>query len=241
MEKKEQYRLDKILATTGRGSRTEVKKLIRKGQITVDGEVITDPGFKFVPGDKVIQVDGEIIQFRKYIYIMMNKPAGYISATEDEREKTVLELLSPEYQAFHPFPAGRLDKDTVGLLLLTNDGTFAHKLTSPKKKVPKIYYALIEGEVNKQDQIAFSEGLILEDGYQTLPAELKIYSSGVSSEVEVVLYEGKYHQVKRMFQSCGKKVMYLKRVSIGPLKLDETLEPGAYRELTEEELNQFRN
>ncbi|HRU41974.1 MAG TPA: 16S rRNA pseudouridine(516) synthase, partial [Candidatus Diapherotrites archaeon] len=170
------------------------------------------------------------------IYIMMNKPQGVISATEDSRERTVIDLLSDEFKAFKPFPVGRLDKDTEGLLLLTNDGQLAHRLLSPKKHVPKTYIAKVAGRVSEEDAEAFSNGVTLEDGYRTMASRLEILVRGSISLVEVTIYEGKFHQVKRMFQAVGKEVIFLKRISMGELKLDETLEPGEYRELNEEEL-----
>ncbi len=232
---KKELRLDKILSHMGRGTRTEIKKMVKKGLITVNGEVVKDAAVKVDPEKYVIRVGGEIVIYQEHIYLMLNKPAGYLSATEDERGHTVLDLLSPEHRAFAPFPVGRLDKDTEGLLILTNDGLFSHKITSPKKKVPKTYFARIAGEADAADRQAFCEGVILEDGYKTRPAELTILESGTESEILLVIYEGKYHQVKRMFQARGKEVQYLKRLEVGELRLDETLNPGEYRVLTEEE------
>jgi 16S rRNA pseudouridine516 synthase len=167
---------------------------------------------------------------------MMNKPPGVISATEDTREKTVIDLLEMGDQIYEPFPVGRLDKDTEGLLLLTNDGQLAHRLLSPKKHVPKMYYAVIEGEVTEKDVEAFKAGVTLDDGYETKPGFLTIIRSGIRSEIELTISEGKFHQVKRMFQAVGKRVVYLKRMTMGPIKLDESLELGEYRDLTEDEL-----
>lgn len=229
-------RLDKILAHMGYGTRSEIKKMMKQGLVSVANELIYDPGFKVDPSKQKIMIKGEELHYREYIYLMLNKPAGYVSATEDDREATVLDLLAQKDRLFNPFPVGRLDKDTEGLLLLTNDGKFAHNLTSPRKRVGKRYYALIKGEVNAADQAAFSEGVILGDGYQTLPAHLTILKAAQRSEVEVIIYEGKYHQVKRMFQARGKEVMYLRRLAIGTLELDESLAPGQYRELTDTEL-----
>lgn len=230
-------RLDKVLAHLGYGTRNEVKKIMKKGLITVDGEVVRDAAVKVKPEEQVIMVGSETINYKEFIYLMLNKPAGLISATEDERAETVLSLLAEEYQAFSPFPVGRLDKDTEGLLLLTNDGKFAHNLTSPKKKVPKTYYAKIRGEVDEADRDSFTKGVTLDDGYQTQPAKLKIIYSSAVSAIELTITEGKYHQVKRMFQARGKEVIYLKRLSIGNLLLDENLELGEYRELTDEEID----
>jgi len=231
-----ELRIDRILANMGWGSRTEIKKMLKKGQVSVDGEIVKDPALKVRPDQQCIKIDGEIVNYREYIYLMLNKPAGYVSATEDLREATVLDLLNGAELAFDPFPVGRLDKDTEGLLLLTNDGKLAHILTSPRKKIPKRYYALIKGEVDASDQEAFRRGVVLDDGYKTLPAQLEIIKSGQRSEVEVVICEGKYHQVKRMFRARGKEVLYLRRLSMGPLELDPKLQPGQYRELTADEL-----
>ena len=166
----------------------------------------------------------------------MNKPPGVISATEDKHDQTVIDLLDPFAQHFEPFPVGRLDKDTEGLLLITNDGTLTHNLLSPKKHVPKWYYAKIDGVVTEEDIAAFKLGVTLEDGYHTKPGELIILQSGEQSEIELMIQEGKFHQVKRMFEAVGKKVTYLKRLSMGSLKLDPELELGDYRQLTKEEL-----
>ncbi len=233
---KEFLRLDKILSHMGIGTRTEIRKMMKKGLVSVNGEIIKDPALKINPEESSIFVAGEPVIYKKFIYLMMNKPAGYLSATTDEHDKTVLDLLAPEHRIFAPFPVGRLDKDTEGLLLLTNDGKMGHHLTAPRRHVPKTYYALIKGEVSEADVKAFSQGVILDDGYKTLPARLTILKTGLRSEIELIIYEGKYHQVKRMFQAQGKEVIYLKRIKMGPLVLDESLATGAYRELTSEEL-----
>jgi 16S rRNA pseudouridine516 synthase len=238
--KMKKQRLDKILVHMGIGSRKEIRKLAKAGLITVNEEVVTDSSIHVDPEQDRIEVDGEPIIYREFIYLMMNKPAGYVSATEDARERVVLELLDPEYLVFQPFPAGRLDKDTEGFLLLTNDGQLAHQLLSPKKKVPKTYYAKIKGLVTDGDVLMFRQGVVLDDGYVTLPAELAILHSGEISEVEIVIYEGKYHQIKRMFQAIGKEVIYLKRTAIGKLQLDPQLALGEYREITAEELDLLR-
>jgi 16S rRNA pseudouridine516 synthase len=179
------------------------------------------------------------------VYLMLNKPQGVISATEDSRERTVLDLLSDHYKHLDLFPVGRLDKDTEGLLLLTNDGKLAHNLLSPKKHVAKTYYAEVAGLVNEADLILFSSGVTLDDGYVTMPAKLVVLSQGdpllrKDSKIELTIMEGKFHQVKRMFLAVDKKVTFLKRISMGHLKLDEYLAPGEYRELTEEELQQLK-
>jgi 16S rRNA pseudouridine516 synthase len=229
-------RLDKILSNMGYGTRKEVKALVKSSDVLVNGSRVKDSSVHVDPENDEIEVDGEKLVYREFIYIMLNKPQGVISATEDKYDETVLDLLDHEHVIFNPAPVGRLDKDTEGLLLLTNDGDLNHRLLSPKKHVPKRYYAEIEGVVKEKDVRAFLEGVVLDDGYKTMPAELKIIKSDSISEIEVVLYEGKFHQVKRMFEAVNKKVIYLKRTEMGPLKLDETLELGEYRELTEEEL-----
>ncbi|KGR78440.1 pseudouridine synthase [Ureibacillus sinduriensis] len=230
-------RLDKLLANMGYGTRKEVKQLLKQKGVTVDGAVVRDSSLHVDPDLQDISVFGEKVEYMEFIYLMMNKPPGVVSATEDNVDRTVIDLLDPLAQHFKPFPVGRLDKDTEGLLLITNDGQLAHNLLSPKKHVPKTYYAKIEGEVTQLDIEAFSRGVELDDGYMTKPGELVILSSGSHSEIELTIQEGKFHQVKRMFESVGKKVTYLKRLSMGGLKLDEQLNLGDYRELTEEELN----
>jgi 16S rRNA pseudouridine516 synthase len=230
-------RLDKILSNLGYGSRKEIKGIVRRGMVSVDGETVKDSGILINPESSEIIVNGEKIMYRKYIYLMMNKPDGVISATFDNRDETVVDLLDVQHSVFNPFPVGRLDKDTVGLLMLTNDGELNHRLISPKWHVDKVYYAKIDKEVVEGDIEAFEKGIVLDDEYKCLPAGLKILSSGEDgAEVEVTLQEGKFHQVKRMFQSLGKNVVYLKRIKFGPLDLDEELEEGEYRELTEEEI-----
>ena len=229
-------RIDKILSNMGYGTRKEVKELISGGLVEIDGIVVKEPGQQVMADSQEIKVGGRKLLYKDFIYIMMNKPQGVISATEDSREKTVIDLLPDEFKAFKPFPVGRLDKDTEGLLLLTNDGQLAHRLLSPKKHVPKTYMAKVAGRVSEEDVEAFGKGVILEDGYKTMASKLEILVRGSISLVEVTIYEGKLHQVKRMFQAVGKEVIFLKRISMGELKLDETLEPGEYRELNEEEL-----
>ncbi len=228
-------RLDKMLANMGYGTRKEVKKLLKTGVVRVDEEVTKDPKQHVDPEDNLVTVHEETVEYREFIYLMMNKPAGVISATEDEDE-TVIDILIPEDQVFEPFPVGRLDKDTEGLLVITNDGKLAHHLTSPKHHVPKTYFARINGVVTDEDVVAFQKGVTLDDGYLTKPGELTILEAGEQSEIELTIHEGKYHQVKRMFEAVGKKVIYLQRIKMGELHLDGELEPGEYRELTEEEI-----
>lgn len=235
-------RLDKIISNLGYGSRKEIKAIARKGLIEVDGVIIKDSSMNVDPEKSVIKINGEEIFYREYIYLMMNKPDGVISATHDNRDETVIDLLEIDHQAFDPFPVGRLDKDTVGLLLLTNDGELNHRLISPKWKVDKVYYAKIDKKVTEKDIEAFKKGITLDDGYVCKEAKLEILnSSDEGSEINLTIQEGKFHQVKRMFEAVDKKVVYLKRIEFGGLSLDEELEEGEYRELTEEELAQLKS
>lgn len=233
-------RLDKWLSNSGIGSRKEVKKLLKTGAVTVNGKVIKDPKQHVQPDTDKVMLFDEPVQYREFIYLLMNKPAGVISATEDKRDETVIDLLDDAHKHFDPHPVGRLDKDTEGLLLLTNDGQLSHALLSPKHHVPKTYFARILGHVTEADVAAFREGVTLEDGYHTKPGELVILSAGPESKIELTITEGKFHQVKRMFQAVDKEVLYLKRLSMGSLLLDEELELGEYRELTEEELDELK-
>lgn len=230
----ELLRLDKYLADAGVGTRSQVKQMIRKGQISINGEPVKKPDQK-VDGEKdKIEVMGKEIRYQKYRYLLLHKPSGYVSATEDKKEQTVLSLL-PEKLRKDLFPVGRLDKDTEGLLLLTNDGALAHRLLSPKKHVNKTYYARVQGRVTDEDQAAFLQGVDIGDEKDTLPAQLEILEAAEESRILLTIQEGRFHQVKRMFEARGKKVVYLKRISMGPLALEEGLKPGDYRELTEEE------
>ena len=229
-------RVDKLLSNVGVASRAELKKYCKQGLISVNGKVINNPGVQVDSENDDVRFNGEKIVYREFVYIMLNKPDGYISATYDKCDPIVLDLIDQSYLVFEPFPVGRLDKDTEGLLVLTNDGQLAHRVLSPKKHVPKTYYAKIQGKVTEEDILAFEKGVILDDGYETMPSQLKILKSDDMSEIELTIHEGKFHQVKRMFESVGKKVVYLKRLSMGKLKLDESLKLGEYRELTEEEV-----
>ena len=234
MSKKQ--RIDKVLTNLGYGSRSELKKICKNGLVKVNGKVINNPGVQVdVENDEII-FNGEKVTYKEFIYLMLNKPDGYISATFDKRDPIVLDLIDKEDLVFEPFPVGRLDKDTEGLLVLTNDGQLAHRVLSPKKHVPKTYYAKIEGVVTEDDIKAFAKGVTLDDGYETMPAELVILKSDEISEIELTIHEGKFHQVKRMFESVDKKVIYLKRLSMGKLQLDKNLALGEYRELTDEEI-----
>lgn len=234
-------RIDKLLANRGYGSRKEVKSLLKSGAVQLNGVPVKDSSKHVKVESDTLTVHGEVIEYKEFIYLMLNKPQGVISATEDYLHDTVLDLLEMEDTVYKPFPVGRLDKDTEGLLLLTNDGQLAHQLLSPKKHVPKTYIAIIEGEVTGGDVEAFRNGVTLDDGYETMPAVLTIISSGLRSEIEVIIEEGKFHQVKRMFEAVGKRVIYLKRMKMGPLPLDESLELGEYRELTDDEVMQLKN
>lgn len=229
-------RLDKYLADCGIGTRSEIKKLIRSGAVMVDG--ISSPKAETQIDAETAEVllMGERLVYRKFIYLLLNKPAGYISATWDKKLPTVLDLVPEEYLHFEPFPVGRLDVDTEGLCLLTNDGQLSHRLLSPKSHVPKTYEATVDGCVTIEDMDAFLEGVVLDDGYKTKPAKLEILSSGAVSEIRLTIIEGKFHQVKRMFEAVGKKVIYLKRIAMNRLWIDPTLALGELRELSSEEL-----
>jgi 16S rRNA pseudouridine516 synthase len=230
-------RLDKVLANLGYGTRKEVKAVVKEGRVQVDGKAIFDSSMQIDPEITELTIDGEAVKYRKYIYIMLNKPEGVVSATFDNYDETVIDLLAPELQALNPFPVGRLDKDTVGLLLITNDGELNHRLISPKWHVDKVYFAQIDKPVSIGDVKAFEKGITLDDGYRCLPAKLEILSStDDGSDVLVTIQEGKFHQVKRMFQSAQKNVVFLKRIKFGEIKLDEELNEGDYRELSKDEI-----
>lgn len=277
---KSTIRLDKMLGNLGYGTRSGIKILVKQGAVTVNGQRAKDPGMQINPHADTVALDGETIAYRDTVYVMLHKPAGVVSATEDNRDRTVLDLLDSDVTVLSPFPVGRLDKDTEGLLLLTNDGKLAHELLSPKKHVPKTYRALVAGDVGASDAEAFEQGVTLDDGYVTMPAQLQVLAaasnasealgastsdSDSSSEelraaaqlarrnltpdytehslswIELTIHEGKFHQVKRMFEAVGKKVLYLRRVSMGPLTLDAALEPGQWRELSEQEVDSLRH
>ncbi len=225
-------RLDKLLASTGQWSRSQVKELVRQGRVRVDGRTAAKPEEKCGP-EQILEVDGAPVCLQKFVYIMMNKPAGWLSATEDKRQQTVLDLLDKPLQRRGLFPVGRLDKDTTGLLLLTDDGELAPRLLAPKSHVDKVYLARVDGQVDEEDVAAFRAGMTLDDGLVCMPADLKPLEDG--SRCLVTLREGKFHQVKRMLAFRGKPVLELKRLSMGPLKLDESLHPGGWRPLTDGE------
>lgn len=234
-------RLDKLLAHSGFGTRKEVKSLIKKGFVKVNEQIIKQDKFQVDPIHDHIMVDDELVQYEEFVYYMLNKPSGYVSATEDHVYPTVVELIDDYYRQ-DLFPVGRLDVDTEGLLLLTNDGVLAHRLLSPKYHCPKIYYAKIKGIVDEEDILAFSEGIVIDTGYQCQSAHLRILSVQDSqSEVEIKIYEGKFHQIKKMFMARQKEVVYLKRIQMKELKLDEDLQLGEYRKLTNEELDRLKD
>ena len=229
----DRIRLDKYLGDLGTAPRSECKRIIRSGRVCVDGAAVTAPETKIDPRAAVVTLDGERLVWAAHHYYMMNKPAGVLTATEDRRQKTVLDLLPEELQRMGLFPVGRLDRDTRGLLLLTDDGDFAHRVISPKFAVEKLYDACVEGTPDESDAEAFAEGLVLGDGTKCRPARLEILGEG---RCLVTVTEGKYHQVKRMLASRGKPVTALKRLSVGALHLPETLPEGAFVELDDEDL-----
>lgn len=229
-------RLDKLLAATGRWSRKEAKALIKAGRVRVAGVLPQGPEDKVTPGTPVT-VDGRLVETETFTYLMLHKPAGVVSATEDSRDKTVLDLLPPDLRRRGLFPVGRLDKDTEGLLLLTNDGGLAHRLLSPAHHVNKVYYVEVDGQLDQEDRAVFRRGLVLRDGTVCLPAELTVLDP--PSQGLITLEEGKYHQVKRMLAARGKPVTYLKRLSMGPITLDPDLPLGAWRPLNRGELGQL--
>lgn len=229
-------RLDKFLAEVGLGSRKEVKQLIKNGQIKVNQQTEKSDKKQINPEKDQIEYQGEVLHYQEFYYYLLHKPAGVVSATEDKYDQTVMDLFSPTDYRSDLFPVGRLDKDTEGLLLITNDGKLAHDLLSPKKHVEKEYFAKIAGVMTAEDQRRFVEGIML-DGELTLPAELLIDEATENkSKVRIILHEGKFHQVKRMVKACGKEVTYLKRIRMGKLTLPQELLKGNYRPLTEFEL-----
>jgi 16S rRNA pseudouridine516 synthase len=232
-------RLDKLLVELKYGSRKDIKQIVKGKQVTVNDVIVRDSSVHVDPLKDVISVNGEVIHYQPFFYFMLNKPSGYLSATKDGLHKIVLELLSVEDQKRDVFPCGRLDLDTEGLMILSNDGQFAHQLLHPKKEIYKTYYVEVDGQLTEQDVAIFLMGMEILDGqnepYMTKTAYLEILSSGAQSTANVSICEGKFHQIKRMFQACDKRVTYLKRVSMGSLKLDADLALGAYREISEEE------
>ena len=226
-------RLDKVLSELGVASRRELKQMIRSGRVSVNGQTVTEPEKHIDPEKDELCLDGAALRLRRFRYFMMDKPAGVLSVTEDRKQQTVLDLLPPGLKRLGLFPVGRLDKDTEGLLILTNDGDFAHRVISPKAGVEKRYRAEVEGVPDEEDARAFAQGLILADGTRCLPAKLEITGGSVCF---VTVMEGKYHQVKRMLASRGKPVQRLRRLSVGELEIGEDLGPGGFRELEENDL-----
>ncbi len=231
-------RLDKFLCDNNIGTRSQVKEYIKKGQVAINGQIVKKPETKVNEDTDIVICQGKEIHYQKYVYYMLNKPEGVVSATNDNTAPTVVSLLTvPEQKEL--FPVGRLDKDTEGLLLITNDGELAHRLLSPKKHVDKVYYAKVQGKVDESDVKAFADGVDIGDDTPAKSADLRILKSGEESEIELTITEGRFHQVKRMFHAVGKEVIYLKRLSMGSLALDKTLTKGEYRSLTEEEIKKL--
>lgn len=228
-------RIDKLLTSQGFGSRKEVGALLRAGRVTVDGTAVRSGETKADAERQTVAVDGKVICYKEFIYLMMNKPAGVISASNDPKAETVVDLVPPTLRRRGIFPAGRLDKDTTGLLILTDDGDFAHRMLSPKKGVDKLYEAVLDGPVGQAEAEAFRRGIVFADGTVCLPAGLCVLREGENPLVQVRIREGKFHQVKKMFRAVGRTVLALRRVQIGALKLDPALQEGECRELTEEE------
>ena len=225
--------LDKFICDQGLGGRKEVRQMIKAGRVRLNGVTASTPDMKFDPESALVELDGSVLGYAKFRYYMMDKPTGVLTATRDGRQKTVLDLVTPEMRRMGLFPVGRLDKDTSGLLLLTNDGNFAHRVISPKSEVEKLYYAKVDGSPDADDCLAFERGIVLADGTRCLPAKLELL--GVSDCIVRVM-EGKYHQVKRMLAARGKPVLELRRLAVGGLELDPALGPGGFRELTNEDL-----
>lgn len=225
-------RLDKLIADSGVASRREAKELVKQGKVRVDLSIASSAEMKIDPDMSKVYINGELLNYSEYRYIMMHKPNGVLSATEDSSQETVIDLLPESLKKQELFPVGRLDKDTTGLLLLTNDGVFSHSIITPKRLVPKVYRAAVTGVLDENDVEAFEKGLTLSDGTKCMSARLEIEKPSVGL---VTVYEGKYHQVKRMFASRGKHVTALHRISIGSLSLDPALKPGQFKELTEDE------
>jgi 16S rRNA pseudouridine516 synthase len=235
-----ELRIDKVLSNLGYGSRKEIKTFLKQGRIKINDKIIKNEAVHLDVENDIIKFDEEIIVYKEFEYIMLNKPQGVVSATFDPKETTVLKLLEQRFQNIELFPVGRLDKDTEGLLIMTNDGKLAHDLLSPKKHIYKVYYAEVSGEVNNEDIEKFNEGVVLDGGYTTLPAKLKVIESSQISKVEIEIREGKFHQIKRMFEAVQKKVVYLKRIKMGKIELDENLQLGQYRELTLDEIRELK-
>jgi 16S rRNA pseudouridine516 synthase len=233
-------RLDKYLSDMDIGSRSEIKTWIRKGRVSINSILCNRPEEKVDIDEDKITFDGQRIIYEEFMYLMLNKPSGVVSATRDNRDKTVIDILGSDKRK-DLFPVGRLDKDTEGFLLITNDGDLAHRLLSPKWEVDKVYYAKVKGRVTDADVSAFLSGISIGEDKPCLPAKLNILISDDISEINLTIYEGKFHQIKRMFEAIDKEVIYLKRISMGGLDLDPLLMPGDYRRLTLEELDHLND
>ena len=227
-------RLDKLLGITGCATRSESKKIIRGGGVTVNGRVARSPDEKVDPQNDEIIFCGRTVVYRRYTYILMNKPEGVVSATEDGKDKTVIDLLPDDIRKTDLFPCGRLDKNTLGLMLITDNGDLAHRLLAPKSHVEKKYYFRSKFCLTDEESKRFENGLVLDDGYETKPAKIELWGEG--NEGIITLVEGKYHQIKRMLDALGNKITYLERISFGPLRLDEDMERGAWRYLSDDEI-----
>lgn len=233
-------RLDKFLKECNVCSRSESKQVLKKGLIKINGNIVKDASYKLDENNDVVTYNDKVIEYQEFVYIMLNKPAGVISATEDSKDTTVIDLVS-EYAHKEVFPFGRLDKDSVGLLILSNDGKLAHELLSPKKHVSKVYYLKIKGRLDESDVEAFKNGITLEDGYVTKEGKLEIIKSDEISECLATISEGKFHQLKRMFIALDKEVVFLKRIKFKDIELDESLKEGEYRLLTKEEIDSLKS
>jgi 16S rRNA pseudouridine516 synthase len=233
-------RLDKFLKECNVCSRSESKQVLKKGLIKINGNIVKDASYKLDENNDVVTYNDKVIEYQEFVYIMLNKPAGVISATEDSKDTTVIDLVS-EYAHKEVFPFGRLDKDSVGLLILSNDGKLAHELLSPKKHVSKVYYLKIKGRLDDTDVEAFKNGITLEDGYVTKEGKLEIIKSDEISECLATISEGKFHQLKRMFIALDKEVVFLKRIKFKDIELDESLKEGEYRLLTKEEIDSLKS
>lgn len=229
-------RLDKLLAHAGYGSRKDVKELLKKKRVKIADKVVVKGNVHVDPKEQIVTVDGDTIDYEKYLYMIIHKPQNYISATVDDKDKTVIDLVPERYQHYDLAPVGRLDKDTEGLILLTNDGMLNHIITSPKTDIYKTYYATVNGQVTEDHIVQFKNGVVLDDGYKTKPANLELVQSGTTSEIQLSICEGKFHQVKRMFRAIDMEVTYLKRLRIGDISLDKDLTIGKTRLLNEAEL-----
>lgn len=232
-------RLDKFFSSQNLASRKEIKEMLKKGMITVNGNGNVKPEQKVDPEKDEICIAGKQVSYKQYIYLMLNKPEGVVSATNDRQHKTVLDLVPPEFYRPGLFPAGRLDKDTTGLVLITDDGELAHRILAPKNHIPKTYHARISAPVTEEEIAVFQNGITLKDGFTCLPAQMRILEEGEEPLVEIILWEGKYHQIKRMIAALGKRVLTLKRVQMGNLCLDSDLLPGECKEILHKDVERF--